>query len=175
MIYRHRVNTYRYLDACTEIEKCAALMYTQFARQEKANSRLQKIWLKLAAEERQHVKQLELLSGLARQLKLGTRQVDCDRMVAFAAQAEHCLNHAFKMSYDPFYAGTLAVSLESWLLDLHAEQTERFPKDRFGSLFNALAVDDLQHINKIQMMFNESIDHVNDLRSYSFTEMLSFC
>jgi len=169
----HRSTTSRYLDACAEIEKCAALMYNHFSRQEKPGSSRQNMWMKLAAEERQHVNQVEYLRKVARRLKLGKHRVDCERILGLARKAEHCLSKVFTMPYDPQVAFTLSVSLESWFFDLHEEQTRKFCKDRLSFLFNALATSDLQHIKTIQAIYNESSAQGETLQAHSFADVLS--
>lgn len=172
MIYRPPT-TYRYLSACAEIEKCAALMYEQFAREEKTHPGLQHVWKALATEEKQHVTQIELLRGCARKLQCGEKRYDCEQILELAQKAERCLSKVLAMSYDPHAAFKMAVSLESWYLDLHAGQTERVEQDRFRFLFSALAADDLLHVGRIQAAYAELFANGQVLQPDSFANVLS--
>lgn len=175
----YRPTFYRYLKACAEIEKCMTLIYEHFAQQESSDERLQSIWQLLAEEERQHVAQVELLYSTARKLRMNEKRFDCDQVFELAKKAEHCLNKAFTMAYDPVAAIRLAVSLETWTHELHAQQRRSFDQDRFQFLFHTLASDDLQHIGQLHTIHNElSKDSESlqsgSLQSGSFENVISF-
>ncbi len=170
----YRPTFYRYLKACAEIEKCMTLIYEHFSQQETSDDRLQSTWQLLAEEERQHVAQVELLYSAARKLRMNEKRFDCDQAFELAKKAEHCLNKAFSMSYDPIAALGLAVSLATWIHDLHAQQRRSFEQDRFKFLFHTLASDDQQHISRLHTIHNELFKDAESLLPGSFDNVISF-
>lgn len=171
-MYSTRLSPDQYLNRCAEIEKCVALMYELFAERETDNERLRLIWETLAAEERQHVTQIELLRRIGRKFRYGKQRLKEERILQMANQAERCLDKLYRVAYDPHISFKVSVSLESWFLDLHAQRAIDFDEQHLRDLFASLATDDNRHINRVCEVHAEIFTDHNDLTPERFEDLI---
>lgn len=162
----------QYLNRCVEIEKCVAMIYDLFAKQETGNQRLHLIWQTLAAEERQHVMQIEFLRRISRNFHCGMQRIQQDKIQQMLDQAKRCLEKLYHVAYDPLVSFKVSVSLESWFLDLHSERAIDFEEQQIRELFTSLADDDNRHIDRICDVHGEVFNDRNDLKPERFEDLI---
>jgi rubrerythrin len=137
------------LEACLHIEQTLAELYDGLARAHRDVVEVAGLWRRLAEEEREHARQLELVLRTLRTMK-GEVRID-------AARAEESLallrrSAALLREHPPKVARALelALSLEERFVKIHAAYAVEFVEASQRRLFETLSAADARHVAAVR-------------------------
>ena len=139
----------RVLDLCRKIEEGAARLYHRLAYVHRSDGAISALWTKTAREEENHARQVEMV---LRQRAPVARALNVDQAKAEQALAMvQSLIGAVDATTPPVgQALEEAITLESLLVQFHADYAVEFSEPSYQQLFRSMMAADRDHVAALE-------------------------
>ena len=144
------MNAAQTLDRCARIEQTVAKIYRRMAEAVRGGDELRSLWLEMAAEEEEHLRQIRLAQRLLREDTAAAPQISEGTLEQLDNRANSILRGVQRAGVSADDALRVSVKLEQDFLDIHGGRALDFADENARRLFANLARADQEHIARLQ-------------------------
>ncbi len=142
-------STLNVLRRCHDLEVLMEKVYRELAQQHADMPSLSALWLKTAAEERNHASQFSLAMSLGGDV-VPSSTVDIQQVEDAFSSASALLRRVRSSRLLPREALEIAISLEERFAIFHADAAIAFSSSSHEKLFHAMMAADKQHVDALR-------------------------
>lgn len=144
-----------YLNDCQKIEQVMGEVYRKLAGVRLYSHELRDIFERMARDEDDHARQLEVAKGVPEEVFFEGARIDPEKLDDLLRRAHHFL----RMAKNPPRSETLMVEtardLEREFLQIHLQNAVRFQDVGMAGLFQDMAREDKKHLETLDSYFGE--------------------
>ncbi|AMV70836.1 hypothetical protein JCM30471_26440 [Desulfuromonas carbonis] len=138
------------LTDCRQIEEVAGRIYQHLASVPGFAAEVRATFQQLAADEREHSRQLDLALQVPELEKLGVNRIAWVKVDEALQLAQRFLTEVEQQQVSEEKALRLAVDLEKYFIKIHLDNAVHFSNQQLADLFNGLGRSDQQHLNTLR-------------------------
>jgi len=146
------IDTMKILEACHELEKNMAKIYSIFCEEFKQDEELSEMWQKTAREEENHALQFRMALKIKEDL-VESAQVDLSRIMNSLEAVKSILKRTRENPPTPLEALRSAINLERQLADFHLDCLASFKNAFHKDMFQAMMKADRDHVETLERAY----------------------
>lgn len=146
----------RFLNGCQAIEQVMGEVYRKLAGVETYDERLSRIFARMARDEDDHARQLELAQEVPEEAFAKDRRFDQRKVGELLRQAQDLLRRASEPAPPEQLMLDTAKDLEMEFIKIHLHNAVRFRNQAVAERFRAMAREDQEHFETLDAYYENS-------------------
>lgn len=144
-----------YLNDCQKIEQVMGEVYRRLAGVRLYSEKLRGIFERMARDEDDHARQLEVAKGIPEEVFFGGTRIDPEKLDDLLRRAHHFLRLAENPPRSESLMVETAKDLEREFIQIHLQNAVRFQDSGMVELFQDMAREDKKHLETLDSYYGE--------------------